>query len=396
MIEIKDKAKCCGCEACTNICPRKCIEMKEDNEGFRYPYIDKAKCINCGLCNKICPLQNEAKKEEYISKYYVAYNKDNEILMESSSGGIFWPLSKYILKNKGIVYGVVQNNTYDVRFIRAKTEKEVEAIRKSKYLQAKVNDIYIKIKTDLEDDKYVLFSGTPCQVAALYKFLGKEYDKLYTVDIVCHGVPSMAVYRKYINYIEEKNKKKVVNIKWRDKIKGKWGPNHVTIVFDKGSTITSTSLDNPFQRGFLYNLYLRPSCYECKYAKLPRIGDISLADFWGYDGKLKKENKNKGLSALIISSKKGEEIFKNIADNINYHQVTREYLTSRSRHVYIHPEQNENRKQFYKDFSNMPYEQLCEKYKIKLSIIEKKKEQIWKFLRMIKQKIVKKLKIRKI
>ena len=312
MIEIKDKSMCCGCEACVNICPQNCITMKEDEEGFRYPQINKEKCINCGLCNKACPLQNEVKKSKFMTKYYAAYNKSDKILSKSSSGGMFWLLVKYILEKRGVIYGVIQDSTYNVKFTRAKTEKECISIRKSKYLQARVNDTYLKVKEDLKNNKYVLFSGTPCQVAALYKFLDKDYEKLYTVDVVCHGVPSMSVYRKYIKYIEKKYKKRVININWRDKIKGKWGPNHVTILFDDGSSVSTISLNNLFQRGFLYNIYLRPSCYKCIYAKIPRIGDLSLADFWGYDGNLKKKNKNKGISAVIVSSKKGEKAFEEI------------------------------------------------------------------------------------
>lgn len=389
MLEIKDKSKCCGCEACANICPKKCISMKEDIEGFRYPNINKEKCINCGACNKVCPILNEVKKEDKSTSFYCAYNKDYEIVKSSSSGGIFWTLVQYILDNNGVVYGVVQNGTYDIKYIRAETEDECMPMRGSKYLQANVNDTYLNVRKDLEEGRYVLFSGTPCQVAAVYKFLGKEYERLFTIDVVCHGVPSMAVYREYIKYMEEKRKEKVINVKWRDKIKGKWGPNHVTIMFDNGSTSTTTSIDNPFQRGFLYNLYLRPSCYECKYAKLPRIGDISLADFWQYNGKFKRTNKNRGLSAMIISSEKGEKLFQCIKNSINYHPVEKEYLTSRSRHVYIHPERNENRELFYKDFHNIPFEKLCKKYKIKLSEIEKVIEFIFKRLRNIKWKMKK-------
>lgn len=372
MIEITDKRKCCGCEACANICPKKCIEMLEDEEGFRYPVVNKKECINCGLCKKVCPIINMATKNDILDslEFYAAYNKSDEILKNSSSGGLFWIFVDYILKNKGIIYGVVQESTYNVKFIRATTKEECFPIRGSKYLQAHVDDIYNQVKEDLENGKYVLFSGTPCQVAALYKTLKKEYEKLYTIDVVCHGVPSNKVFTKYVDWMQKKYKQKVTNIKWRDKIKG-WGPNRVTVYFENGTKSTTISRENPFQRGFLDNLYLRPSCYECKYAKLPRIADISLADFWGYEGILKEENENKGISAVIISSKKGREIFEKTKDEINYHPVSKEYLTARSRHSYIYPEENKKRDSFFKDLDKMKYEKLCRKYKLKTPAYKK-------------------------
>lgn len=383
MIDIKDKSKCCGCEACKNICPQKCITMKEDEEGFRYPVIDKERCIHCNLCDKVCPIVKEAKKEETIEEveFYAAYHKDEDIVKKSSSGGIFWLLANWIFQNKGIVYGVIQESTYEVKYSRAEKIEECEAMRGSKYLQAEVHDIYLKVKEDLEKDKFVLFTGTPCQVAGLYNLLKKQYEKLYTVDVVCHGVPSKEVYREYIKYIQDKKNKEVINIKWRDKING-WGPNRVTLYFNDNTKYTTISKENPFQKGFLDNIYLRPSCYHCIYAKLPRIGDVSLADFWGYDGKLCKENKNKGISAVIVSSKKGKQLFESVKNKLNYHAVSQEYLTQRSRHVYIHPEENKQRENFFRDFKKVPFKKLCKKYHMQDTTIKK-------LLKKIKRKIMK-------
>lgn len=383
MLEIKDKSECCGCEACANICPNHCITMVEDEEGFRYPKIDKEKCVNCGLCEKVCPIKNEVKKDDNLSKlqFFAAYSKENKILQKSSSGGIFSLLANYVLEKKGIVYGVTQEGTYDVKFIRVDKEEELEKLRGSKYLQAKVNNIYSQVIQDLKTDRYVLFSGTPCQVAALYKTLGKnKYEKLFTTDVVCHGVPSNAVYRTYIAEMEKKFKKKVVAIKWRDKSYG-WGPNRVTLYFDDNSKYTTISRENPFQTGFLDNIYLRPSCYKCLYAKLPRIGDISLADFWGYDGKLLEENDNKGISAIIVSSEKGAELFESIKEDLIWEEVNEKYLTDRCRHAYIHPEENSERENFFKDFKNMKFKKLARKYNME-------KPMVMKVLKKIKRKVI--------
>lgn len=383
MIKLSNKANCCGCEVCVNICPQKCIKMIEDSEGFRYLEIDYNKCIDCGLCEKRCPFIKEAKKDYIKSlEFYAGYNKDNDILKQSSSGGIFWLLAQNIILKNGIVYGVTQNDTYDVCFQRATKIEQCINFRGSKYLQAKINGIYKMVKEDLENKSVVLFSGTPCQIAGLYNYLNKKYDNLYTCDVVCHGVPSNKVYNKFIKYIEDKNKKKVKNIKWRDKVCG-WGPNRITIYFDDNSSITTTSKNNMFQNGFLNNLYLRPSCYECKYAKLPRIGDISLADFWGYEGNLKQINNNKGISAIIISSDNGKKLFNEIKDNIEYHEVTEEFLTTRSRHSYKPPIKNNRRDEFFKDINKKNFYRLAKKYKMKNS---KTNEVIAKIKRKIKKK----------
>lgn len=365
MIEINKKTECCGCEACANVCPKNCIKMVYDEEGYRYAKVDKENCINCGLCEKVCPIKNEPKKT-YLDdlKYYAGYNNDDAALAKSSSGGIFWLLADFIFKKNGIVYGVVQDSTFDVRFERTTSHEQAEKLRGSKYLQANVNDTYRLVKNDLDENKEVLFSGTPCQVAGLYNYLKKQYDNLYTCDVVCHGVPSDKVYKKFISYIEETNKKKVKNIKWRDKTNG-WGPNKIVIYFTDGSSIITTSRENMFQTGFLDNLYLRPSCYECKYARLPRIGDISLADFWGYDGELVEKNNNKGLSAIIVSSEKGQVLFNSIEKSITYHPVSKEYLIKRSRHSYIHPEENENREKFFSEIDSESFINLAKKYNLK-------------------------------
>ena len=364
MIELNKKSECCGCEACTNICPKKCIHMKYDEEGFRYLDIDKKECINCGLCEKICPIKNEPKKECLNElQFYAGYNKDDEALGKSSSGGIFWLLVTKILEQKGVVYGVVQDSTFDIKFKRADNIEDCKKFRGSKYLQANVNNIYNLVKEDLENEKVVLFSGTPCQVAGLYNFLRKDYEKLYTCDVVCHGVPSNKVYEKYIEHVEKENNKKVKNVQWRNKTNG-WGPNKVAIIFDDNTSLIKPSRQNMFQNGFLINLYLRPSCYECKYARLPRVGDISLADFWGYDGELVEENENKGLSAIIISSEKGVNLFNSIKHNVRFHSVSKEYLTKRSRHVYTHPVNNKNRAKFFADFDKIKFLKLAKKYEM--------------------------------
>lgn len=374
MIKIENKIQCCGCQACVNICPKKCIKMKLDKEGFEYPVVDEEKCIHCGLCEKVCHMHGDEIYEmnEPVKQleFYAAYNKDIETMKKSSSGGIFWLLVQKIIEKKGIVYGAIQDSLYEVKHIRADNLEKAQKMRKSKYLQSHINDTYQMVKEDLRKGKYVLFSGTPCQIAGLYSFLGENQKKLYTCDVVCHGVPSIKVFKQYIECTEKKKKVKVKDICFRDKIHG-WGPNYVSLKLENGKKISNVSIENTFQLGFLQNIYLRPSCYSCRYARLPRIGDISLADFWGYNGPLQKNNKNRGLSAIIISTQKGKELFEMIKSNIEYHEVEKEFLTSKSRHVYIHPEVNSQREEFFKDFNNMDFETLTKKYGIYIGIKKK-------------------------
>lgn len=363
MIQIVDKKKCCGCGACVSSCPKICIDMKQDIEGFMYPVVDEKSCIQCGRCDKACHIQSDIcnKNSKYSCEYYCAFNKQDEIIAASSSGGIFWILVEWIIGHQGVVYGAELKENFYVVHGRGTSLYECEKFRKSKYLQSDTTDIFPIVKEDLQAGSIVLFSGTPCQIAALYHYLGKDYPTLYTCDVVCHGVPSKAIFDKYISELNIQNDTKAVRMEWRDKREG-WGPNRVSVQFENGKEIITTSAENAYQKGFLTNLYLRSSCYSCQYAKLPRVGDISLADFWGYDGKLLSDNANKGLSAIIISSDKGKELLKSIENSIVIEAVTKEYLTARSRHAYLPPEPNPDRSRFLKKSQNCSFSALSKKY----------------------------------
>jgi coenzyme F420-reducing hydrogenase beta subunit len=342
-LETNDKQYCCGCESCAQVCGKKSITMTADEEGFLYPKIDKSTCVNCNFCLNVCPYNNISDKNEE-SIFYGAYNVDNDIVSESSSGGIFWLLVQYAIAQKGVVYGCALEDNFFVVHRRAKTLKDCEKFRRSKYLQSTTADTYNEAKQDLKAGKIVLYSGTPCQIAGLYSFLKDDYDNLITCEVICHGVPSKMLFDKYIQEISVN--KKAVSMIWRDKRNG-WGPNHVSVQFDDKSEIVSVSINNPYQRGFLDNFYLRPSCNKCPFARLPRIADISLADFWNYEGNLKQSNNNKGLSVVITSSKKGNEVWESCKKNTIYEYVSEEYVKKCSRHVWTHPVENKRRKKFF-------------------------------------------------
>ena len=349
----QNKQNCCGCGACKNVCPKGCITMRQDDEGFEYPIVDGDSCINCGLCVKSCPYNFAFGRHEEIEKSisYAAQTKNEEYLSKSSSGGIFPELAEYFLKNNGIVYGAIYDK-FDrrVKHTRADNLEGLKSQIKSKYLQSDTNDCYPLVKKDLEKGFRVLFSGTPCQVAGLYSFLGNmDSNGLTTVDIVCHGVPSKAVFDRYIKELENEKGAKVVSYTWRSKHSG-WKPNTIEILLEDGTAIREDSQTNKFQKGFLHNLYLRPSCYDCPFPTLPRIADISLGDFWGYDIASKINNDNVGISMVIISSKKGARVLQEISERIILEKTSLEYAKEKSVHLWNSPRENLNRKRFFKGF----------------------------------------------
>lgn len=359
------KEQCTGCGVCSEVCPKNCISMEYDVEGFLYPTIDETKCIDCKKCISVCHYQKKAD-HPWMSDNpicYASYGKDVSRLKEASSGGVFELLANRIIDTGGIVYGAYLDQELVVRHGRATSSEGIKKFRKSKYLQSNMTGIFCFIKKDLDNQKEVLFSGTPCQVAALYSFLGKKYNNLITVDIVCHGVPSEYVFRRYICWVEEKYQKKVKDVCWRDKESG-WRPNHISIVFDDRSVVSMTSNENPMQWGFLNDLYLRPSCYNCKYARIPRIGDITLGDFWGYEGELLVNNDNKGISMVVLSSKKGKELYDQISNRVIDEKSELQYCVRCSYHLTHPPKYNNKREEFMRDFvgGNVDFVSLCKEY----------------------------------
>ena len=203
MISIKDKKKCCGCSACVQRCPKQCINFREDNEGFRYPYIDTDKCINCGLCEKVCPIINQYN-EKVPTKVYAAINTNEKIRMQSSSGGIFTYIATKVIEEKGVVFGARFDKNWEVKHDFTENIEGLSAFRGSKYMQSRIEDNYLKVEKFLKDGRKVLFSGTPCQIAGLKRYLKKNYENLLTIDIICHGVPSPKIWRLYLNEIYKK------------------------------------------------------------------------------------------------------------------------------------------------------------------------------------------------
>lgn len=311
---ICDKNECTGCMACLNICPVKAISVGEDKHGFYIPNIDSTKCINCQQCKKICPNIVSIAKESIIPKVYAAWTKNQELREHSTSGGIFTGVAEWIINNGGCVYGAAFDKNNKVRHIGVNSFEELEQLRGSKYVQSYIGGIYLEIKAKLKDGRLVLFTGTPCQIAGLYSFLGKSYENLFTMDIVCHGVPSPKAFRDYINYMSEKEHSNIKEISFRKK-EPSWTIFSMYLKYSNNNIYKADIYHDPYLIAFLCDYISRDCCYNCHYTTEERMGDITVADFWSYVSYSRKvKNDEKGISLVIINTKKGINIFESIKE----------------------------------------------------------------------------------
>lgn len=281
MIDVIDKSNCCGCSACVNRCPKQCISLHEDKEGFLYPHVSTENCIDCGLCEKVCH-EIHHFEEHYPTKVLAAINKDDEVRQASSSGGVFSLLAENIIKEGGVVFGARFDDNWQVKLDYSESKEGILNFRGSKYVQARIDTAYSDCECFLKENRLVLFSGTPCQIAGLKHFLRKEYDNLLTVDFVCHGTPSPKVWKRYLDETIDAINRQIQSVRFRDKKDEGWKKFRLALEFEnEGDTFTVSvpNSENAYMRAFLSNLDLRPSCHDCK-AKSGRSGsDITLGDF---------------------------------------------------------------------------------------------------------------------
>ncbi|MGN1220228.1 MAG: Coenzyme F420 hydrogenase/dehydrogenase, beta subunit C-terminal domain [Candidatus Cryptobacteroides sp.] len=333
MSRLAEKAECSGCSACAHICPKQCISMVEDNDGFLYPLVDEAACIDCGRCEKVCPAL-DSTKQSVPPKAYAAKANDEKIRLSSSSGGVFTLIAEGVLDEGGVVFGCAFNDRWEAEHICVEDKESLAKLRGSKYIQSRIGDTFFEAEKFLRNDRKVLFSGTPCQIAGLKKYLGKDYENLVTVEVICHGVPSPKVWRLYLDGLFRtecgagKNSDLSLNkmpdiqaISFRDKYDGwkKFGFKVRLSAFEAAKNTVSKSVEfkecfteNTFFRLFLDNVTLRPSCYSC-HSKSGRSGaDITLGDFWGIENVLPDFDDDRGCSVLIVNSENGEKVLEGI------------------------------------------------------------------------------------
>lgn len=308
MIEVVDKRMCCGCEACVQICPKHCIDFNEDDCGFRYPSVNKSECINCSLCDKVCPVLNQNQPRLPIISY-AAKNRDDVVRLNSSSGGVFSVIAEYVIEQGGLVFGAAYDTDFNVCHICVDSKDNLQKLRGSKYVQSRISDVYRRVRKEVRDGRLVLFSGTPCQIAGLNRYLDKEYDNLIRVDIVCHGVPSPAVWRSYLNdLMSHIGNESISEISFRDKSTG-WADYSFVVRSENRNTIVKEShRTNIFMRLFLTNLSIRPSCFECPAKRGKSGSDITLGDYWGVERSFPKFNDDSGISLILVNTLNGVDI----------------------------------------------------------------------------------------
>lgn len=311
MIQITNKNHCCGCSACAQICPKQCIAMMPDSEGFCYPKINETICVKCGLCEKVCPMLKSQNMQGQVHAW-AAYCKEDKIRLASSSGGIFSLLAEEILEEGGVVFGAAFDGQMMVHHVAVESVRDLERLRGSKYLQSRIENSYADVKAYLAADRKVLFSGTACQIAGLLYFLGRPYEKLWTVDVLCHGVPTPTLWKNYLSEQNRAFKMPVRQISFRDKSQG-WKKYQMAWKVEGGEIYRQPASRNPYMRLFLSNICLRPSCYDCHFKGFPRVSDLTLGDCWGVEQHSPEMDDDKGTSVVIVNTEKGNTLREKIA-----------------------------------------------------------------------------------
>ena len=321
MITIKNEEECCGCSSCEQSCPQKCISLLDDSKGFKYPIIDKKHCINCGLCEKVCPVLNTLPKKTPLATY-AAKNKNEEVRRNSSSGGLFSLFAQHIIERKGIVIGASFSNKWNVEHTCAENIEETYRFRGSKYVQSDINKSYSKAKYFLDNNRLVLFSGTPCQIQGLYNYLRKDYNNLITIDFACHGVPSPMIWRQWLD-----KTKKIYNISDIQSISFRYkepsAKNYSFCLKAKDKSVVIKRNQNSYMTGYLNNLFIRPICFSCPF-KGKYASDITISDFWGLHLFHPEFDDKEGINAVLLNSKKGINLFDEIdceSINVEYKEV---------------------------------------------------------------------------
>lgn len=318
MISINKKDNCCGCYACVNVCPKDCISMEEDSEGFNYPCVDKSKCVDCTLCEKVCPIINKDKVAQGSNEEdntYVAYTKNATVRKNSSSGGMFTELAESVLKNNGVVFGCAFDDDFNAHHIMVNNSSDLEKLRGSKYIQSQIESTYKEAERLLKNGQLVLFSGVACQIAGLNSYLRKDYNNLITVDVLCHGVPSGKAWRKYIDDNQKRHNAKLNKYYFRNKDNG-WKVFTVKQMYMDNQGESSPFNKDSFMQLFLGEVCLRPSCHNCRFKDIRRPSNITLGDCWGVQNYMPEMDDDKGTSVVIAHTKKGVNILNSVKNNL--------------------------------------------------------------------------------
>lgn len=396
MPQLIDSSNCCGCSACMNICKQAAIQMEPDKEGFSHPVINPALCIECGSCERVCPGLSPATNPNTQLEVFIAQNKDEKVRYESTSGGAFSAIAAEIINRQGVVFGAVIDEYFNVKHTYVETINDLKKFRNSKYVQSSIGDTYKLAKQFLIIGKYVCFSGTPCQINGLYKFLGRDYDNLITVDVVCKSVPSPLIFKKYIQFKKEREKN-FSDIVFRDKFRGfhyctmAHYVSHTDRELKKAEYRRGSESDE-WLRLFLSGIMCRQSCISCPYQTKSRVGDFTLGDMW-VTGDSSFDD-NKGTTLLHIWTPKAKTFFNSLNNSVKSKLVPIEKSRGAERKVSI--KKSEKREQFFKDaviLNNRSFFDKYAPYDIKYKLKNYIRYILWKigiqsFIRNIKHKII--------
>jgi len=370
MIEITDKTRCDGCNACKLICPVDCITLPKDNEGFYFPEVDMNTCIDCDLCDKVCYyIDDFSFKETEIIRYqtplvYASYSNNLDTRLDSTSGGIFSELAEKIFSQNGYVGGAIYNSDFTVSHILTNDISRLPELRSSKYVESYTDNLFRDVKKQLKKGEKVLVCGAPCQIHALYSFIGRDYANLVTCDFICLGVNSQKVFLKYIEWLENIYQSKVKNIKFKDKTHG-WHRFSIRIDFENGDSYIQDRYNDSFFVGYLQSgIFSMPACYTCEFKEFPHKSDITLADFWGIEDLDPSMDQDLGTSLILINSDKGDTSFSSLNDSVEVKQFTMEDALrgNRSMTKTLNSVDAELRDKFFKDLDRYPFDIMAKKY----------------------------------
>lgn len=363
MINVSEKEKCCGCSACAMICPQRCIDMTPDDEGFRYPAVDEVKCINCDLCERVCPILNPIKEEVKDQKAYLVQIKDEGIRKESTSGGAFTAIAQDIIGKGGVVFGVAFDENLQAVHRYVESELDLKLFRGSKYVQSNIRNTFQQVKSFLEEDRWVCFSGTPCQIEGLNSYLGKDYYNLITVDVVCRAVPSPFIWDKYCQMQKAKFGDFISKILFRYKYHGYKYSAMTIYVGENSEPVYHKGVETDvFLRAFFSNIIDRPSCYQCSFKKRYRVSDFTLWDCFNVDNFNSNMDDDKGTTRILVQSAKGDKILDEIKRDLTYCCVEADELVKGVHEMFYSVNINPQRDAFFADAKVLNGEVLFRKY----------------------------------
>lgn len=367
MIKINDKSLCSGCTACKSICPRNCIVMEEDEEGFLYPAINAKKCINCGACDKVCPIKNtHFHKKDGFPDGYLVYDSNSKWRENSAAGGGFAAIARYFIeKYHGVVFGAVYDENYRVFHTFCETTKDLYRIQKSKYVQSDLGESFANVKGFLQQNRYVLFSGTPCQIYGLKSFLKvlANSDLLYCIDLSCHGVPSPKVLKIYLQFQEQLENSKISSFKMRGKeLKNSSYNQGFDIQFENGKHKFLSHSESYYGRCFWGEISSRPSCYNCHFKTVWRSADITLGDCWFLECFVPKKKDTMGVTMALTHTKKGNEMLNTVRELTKYKIDSEQLIKANGGMIYLSAQKNPNRDEFFRRLDYEDFDKLAESY----------------------------------